>query len=157
MIHCSNHSFLEVAWQMFEREREMAKWEGVRENHAVIECNTTSQKVYQWEGWLSMCFRHRHLFLVKKIYLDTMVYIVSRYIFFTRNNACGFRMSEICHNGRENILFIKIIHFWLLTHSPYFQNIISRRLQITILSEMVIQLFSQYYSATCLNRTLNKQ
>ena len=35
---------------------------------------------------------HRHLFLVKKIYLDTiyMVYIVSRYIFlvfFTRNKS----------------------------------------------------------------------
>jgi hypothetical protein len=26
---------------MFESESEMAKWEDVRENHAVIECNTT--------------------------------------------------------------------------------------------------------------------
>jgi hypothetical protein len=26
---------------MFESESEMAKWEGIRENRAVIECNTT--------------------------------------------------------------------------------------------------------------------
>jgi hypothetical protein len=26
---------------MFESENEMAKWEGLRDNHAVIECNTT--------------------------------------------------------------------------------------------------------------------
>jgi hypothetical protein len=36
-------------------ESEMAKWEGVRENRAVIECNTTfwGQDGYEWiEKWL---------------------------------------------------------------------------------------------------------
>ena len=42
-----------VTWQMFESESEMAKWEGVRENHAVIECNTTFWGGYEWiEKWL---------------------------------------------------------------------------------------------------------
>ena len=39
----------------FESESEMAKWECVRENHAVIECNTTfwGSDGYEWiEKWL---------------------------------------------------------------------------------------------------------